>query len=308
MGDKTLIQWCDSTVNPVMGCAGCELLDVCYASEWHDGRLAGASPYYAPQFNVPTLFPGRTAKMAGEPDLRGRPRPKKPWLDGMPRMIFVSDMGDALSEGRYLHRDDLEGFPVGQGKTHFKPGDDKIMTGGVPFEFLEEEIMDMATSSRGRRHIWLWLTKRPERMAEFAEWRGKPWPPNVWPGTSITSTKTLWRLDALSEVGDASTRRFLSIEPLWEEISISGHFMLGNWWVIVGGESSQKARPAKPFDLAWARKLRDECRALEIPFFLKQLGGAPVENGEPYRLRLKPAHGGAWEEWPEDLRVREMPS
>jgi protein gp37 len=25
MGDKTSIQWCDSTVNPIMGCNGCEL-------------------------------------------------------------------------------------------------------------------------------------------------------------------------------------------------------------------------------------------------------------------------------------------
>ena len=25
MADKTKIQWCDSTVNPIMGCAGCEL-------------------------------------------------------------------------------------------------------------------------------------------------------------------------------------------------------------------------------------------------------------------------------------------
>ena len=25
MADKTKIQWCDATVNPIMGCAGCEL-------------------------------------------------------------------------------------------------------------------------------------------------------------------------------------------------------------------------------------------------------------------------------------------
>ncbi|MEX2577541.1 MAG: hypothetical protein WD342_00675 [Verrucomicrobiales bacterium] len=25
MSEKTKIQWCDSTVNPIMGCAGCEL-------------------------------------------------------------------------------------------------------------------------------------------------------------------------------------------------------------------------------------------------------------------------------------------
>jgi hypothetical protein len=27
MGTKTAIEWCDSTINPVMGCDGCELWD-----------------------------------------------------------------------------------------------------------------------------------------------------------------------------------------------------------------------------------------------------------------------------------------
>jgi protein gp37 len=39
MGKTTEIQWCDSTVNPVMGCAGCELWDgklkICYAGVLH---------------------------------------------------------------------------------------------------------------------------------------------------------------------------------------------------------------------------------------------------------------------------------
>lgn len=40
-------------------------------------------------------------------------------------------------------------------------------------------------------------------------------------------------------------------------------------WVIVGGESGNKGRPMHP---DWARSLRDQCKAADVPFFFKQWG------------------------------------
>jgi len=40
-------------------------------------------------------------------------------------------------------------------------------------------------------------------------------------------------------------------------------------WVIVGGESGPGARPMHP---DWARSLRDQCQAADVPFFFKQWG------------------------------------
>lgn len=40
-------------------------------------------------------------------------------------------------------------------------------------------------------------------------------------------------------------------------------------WVVVGGESGQKARPMHP---DWARSLRDQCAAAGVPFLFKQWG------------------------------------
>ena len=40
-------------------------------------------------------------------------------------------------------------------------------------------------------------------------------------------------------------------------------------WVICGGESGPGARPMHP---AWARSLRDQCAAADVPFFFKQWG------------------------------------
>jgi protein gp37 len=80
-------------------------------------------------------------------------------------------------------------------------------------------------------------------------------------------------------------------------------------WVIQGGESGPRARP---FDLAWARSLRDQCKAAHVAYFLKQLGARPEadwkgwETGQTYErgvVRLRDSHGGGDEsEWPADLR------
>src|SRR4029079_7875431 len=91
-------------------------------------------------------------------------------------------------------------------------------------------------------------------------------------------------------------------------------------WVIVGGESGPGARP---FDLAWARSIVQQCKAAGVPVFVKQLGakprgvveyiGTPFDGdacGEPMTepIRLVNHKGGDPSEWPDDLRVREFPA
>lgn len=185
---------------------------------------------------------------------------------------------------------------------------------------------------------WLLLTKRPENMIELASpvWPGD-WPSNVWAGTTVGVKPSLSRVDHLRKVPAAV--RFLSMEPLLEDVPLDGLFGLepGNaWaeclcdeidpsdrpcvtcevrkeygnasgihWVIVGGESGSKARP---FDLAWARSLRDSCKAAGVAFFMKQLGAKPVDGDRP--IHLLDNHGGNWMEveFPADLRIREFPA
>lgn len=277
MADKTAIHWCDGTVNPVMGCDGCELWCAkrrsCYAALLHK-RHGGKNTGYAIDFNRPERFSGRVAEAARLSDLRGLRRPHKPWLDGRPRMIFVSDMGDILSKS-------------------------------ISFEYSEAEIIDNVTSPAGRRHRWLWLSKRPGRMAEFSTWLkdfGQDWPVNLWAGTSVTTAKTVAKLDDLLEVGDKWTRRFVSVEPQLENVDLRRH-LPGLDWIIQGGESGNNARP---FDVAWARDLRDQCKEAGVDYFLKQVGTRPVEDGKP--LDLRDGHGADWSEWEEDLCVREVPA
>lgn len=94
--------------------------------------------------------------------------------------------------------------------------------------------------------------------------------------------------------------------------------------VIVGGESGPGARPC---NVDWIRSIVGQCKAADVPVFVKQLGSRPVSsalsesvpfpvsvgmnwNGMGvggYSAVLKSRKGGDPDEWPEDLRVREMP-
>ncbi len=145
------------------------------------------------------------------------------------------------------------------------------------------------------------LTKRPERIKDHLPWDwkldGVPYP-NVWLGVTIENRRFVQRADLLREV--PATVRFISAEPLlgplvyddgcypgcncgapiplrWADwynrppLSLSGID-----WLIVGGESGPRCRP---FDLDWARDLRDACEQSGTAFFLKQLGGHPNKRG-----------------------------
>ena len=256
---------------------------ICYAHQLHMFRGGDvtkpdkrAAKGYAPKFEQPTTFPGRMAAAAGWSDLFGKKRDQgepghwKPWLDGLPRLIFVSDMGDALSKE-------------------------------IGFDYLEREIIDVVGTDRGRRHLWLWLTKLPRRMAEFAESldaKGKAWPTNLVAMTTATSQRTAdARIKHLLKV--PARFRGLSVEPLWEDVRLP---LEGIDLCIVGGQSGPGS---KPFDLAWARGVQKQCRQAGTAFFLKQLGARPVVDG--MQVPLKDGHGGDWDEWPADLRVRQMP-
>ena len=247
----------------------------CYAAQLHANRgfdllnpQRTVNVGHAPTFETITHFPGRAEAAAQWSDLAGIERLEKPWLNGLPRLIFVSDMGDAFSRKQ-------------------------------DFPFLRSEMAAFETPE-GQRHLWLWLTKRPEVMRQFADSIGG-FPLNVCAMTTVTSAQTLSRIDTLREVNAAV--RGLSLEPLWGPLA-NDIDLTGIDWVIVGGESGALAN-VEPFPPEWAMALRDRCREEGVAFFMKQLGRRPTFNG--IDTKLQHAHGGDWAEWPEELRVREMP-
>lgn len=265
MADKTAIAWTDATWNPITGCSvvspGCTN---CYAM-----RLAGTRLRHHPSRK------GLTQQTKAGPVWTGEVRLNDQWLDmplrwKRPRMIFVCAHGDLFHENVPLHW-------IG-----------KIW-----------EIMSQAHRKNG--HIFQILTKRPERMREALGPRGIGWyatedivpcpEPGIWLGTSIEDGKREARSWHLANTSAAI--RFWSIEPLLEDLGDLTRFCLFDTidgdrkavdWVIVGGESGPRARPMDP---AWARSIRDQCKAAGVAFFMKQMARkAPI---------------------PEDLQIREFP-
>lgn len=149
-----------------------------------------------------------------------------------------------------------------------------------------------------RKHVFMVLTKRPERMAKLASHLGG-WPRTVWAGVTVCNqAEADEKIPLLLQVPAAV--RFLSIEPMLGPVDLSpwmvphlpvtddledapdgaivdGLERIGErWgrvehlhWVILGGETGPGARPALP---DWVRSVRDECQAAGVPFFFKQWG------------------------------------
>lgn len=172
---------------------------------------------------------------------------------------------------------------------------------------------------------FLILTKRPENYNRLMPWT--VWPKNAWAGTS-TENQAMADLRCPRLLTVQAAVRWLSVEPMLGPIVFDGGMLHGvkPWsdtdpgigWMIVGGESGVAARP---FNVAWAQAIIDTCKQHNIACFVKQLGAVPVDNNG-YEFHLKnPKHllrklslvfkdpkGGNWDEWPEDLRVREFPA
>lgn len=199
---------------------------------------------------------------------------------------------------------------------------------------------------------WQLLTKRPERLRDMLTANGVhewvlesarkigagtifptlQWPlPNVWLGVSCENQDTAdERIPLLLQTPAAV--RFVSYEPALGPVDFRPYLVrtgldpdgcpeIQSWllrWLIIGGESGPNARP---FNLQWARDAIAQCRAVEVPCFMKQAGARPeltryteTDYGTEFfklhgnkTIRLKDPKGGDPQEWPEDLRVREFP-
>jgi protein gp37 len=148
---------------------------------------------------------------------------------------------------------------------------------------------------------WQLLTKRPQNFRRFlpASWIASP-RSNVWLMTTVGVEKSLWRIDELKSC--PAEIYGVSVEPLIEALPTIGEHLDGIGWCIVGGESGPGVRPC---NVEWIRSVLGQCRDHDVACFVKQLGAHVIQGGE---RRIKAdKKGGDMDEWPHDIRVREMP-
>ena len=132
----------------------------------------------------------------------------------------------------------------------------------VPDSYIDQ-VFDVIRQTP--QHTYQILTKRAERMSElFSDHEA---PQNAWLGVSVENRKHgLPRIDSLRRI--QAQIRFLSVEPLLEDLGKVN--LRGIHWVIVGGESSPKARPMKQ---DWVVNIQRQCIQQNVAFFFKQWGG-----------------------------------
>jgi protein gp37 len=319
MGAETKIEWTDKTFNPWIGCfkvsPGCKN---CYAAaldkRWGHARWGKGAPRERTS-EANWKKPIQWDRAAHEAGVRFR--------------VFCASLADVF--------------------------DDEVP------DAWRFDLFEMICVTQ---HLdWQVLTKRPENARRFLsdpetkrelEFRAATrlavplseikWPlPNVWLGTTVEDQE---RADErIPVLLDTPARvHFLSCEPLLEAVDLGEYLKGDRWfasehpmgkpvdWVIVGGESGAGARP---FDLAWAQSIRQQCAETQTPCFVKQLGKVPVVaeaawrdgyGATPGKVRLlnasnrnnapagtvplafgDRAKAGAIEEWPDDLRVRQFP-
>ena len=161
--------------------------------------------------------------------------------------------------------------------------------------------------------IWQVLTKRPERFQPVlygAEggWYlgGNDYWPNIHLGVTVENQAMAdERIPLLLDTPAAV--HWISVEPMLGPVDMRQVVMqdgdhlgptMHNWgcdtgldWVVCGGESGPNRRP---FDVAWALNLYEQCAAARVPYWYKQ--GSALKPGQAAVL---PGYGVV-QEWPEE--------
>ena len=188
------------------------------------------------------------------------------------------------ANARYVTSDNKWREPLRWARQARESGERPLIFGNSLYDLFDDHPTTNATRPRiwelvdETRDVltWLFLTKRPERIASClpATW-GEFWE-GVWLGTSVENADYVDRVDHLRGVSAAV--RFLSVEPALGPVAeaLTGR-MAGIDWVIWGGESGPGFRPA---DHQWARDLHALCRETSTAFFFKQSAGARAGTGK----------------------------
>lgn len=342
MSDKSTIEWTDATWPVVTGCThiseGC---DNCYAAKLTSGRLRHLPEY---------------AGLAEHGKFNGTVRCLTDRLDWplkwrKPRKIFVSDMADLFHDAvpdEFI----AEVFAVMAAcpqhtfqvltKRHARmrsllSSDDFRQTVGI----WAAAVM-RARDSRPRiipgetwplPNVWTGVSVENQRWADIRipALVDTPSAMRFLSCEPVTGEMdlTAWMPPGFAKWRCSGCHRFYSgpVQEICPGCGREGYWCgshTGNGrpngqpigWVITGGESGAKARPAPP---AWFRSIRDQCAGAEVPFLFKQWGSYRwiahsvyddatrcwVDRGiEPQRVSKKLAgrelDGRTWDDYPHE--------
>lgn len=230
--NKTKIDWCDSTWNPVTGCLhGCEY---CYAR------------------GIAHRFDGGKKLKYGVRTLLDEP-------------VIIEGNKSAYPFGFVptFHRYRLNDYIGKKGRNIFVCSMADLFGSWVPENWIDE-VFD--TCEKAPQHNYLFLTKNVERYCELK--CGLPDGDNMWYGTSVTKESEVSRFNSLP----AFHKTFVSIEPILQDLEIKSHNVMFSQidWVIIGAETGRRKNKVVP-ERKWIEDIVNECRNAyyPVPVFMK---------------------------------------
>lgn len=265
--EKSKIDWCDSTWNPITGCLhGCEY---CYAR-----GIAKRFSDYDGGFCL-------TSKEHNDGDVF--------------QPLFV------LEEKRYKHINNakprFEPYPFGfeptfhkyrlndyinkKGRNIFVCSMADLFGKWVPDSWIKEVFK---ACEKAQQHNYLFLTKNQKRYIELSK-KGLL-PSKHWYGYSVTKQSDLWEFH---HADDCTVKNlFVSIEPILEAISPGFCSHCPSDWVIIGAETGRRKDKVVP-KREWIERIVMECEYSNIPVFMKSsladIWGKPLIQEFPKGLK-----------------------
>jgi protein gp37 len=340
---KTAIEWTESSWNPVRGTKGrhtCVRISHgcknCYAASMNRRGLGGEPLDYVAGADIPRLDTDALVL-----PLRWR-KPRKVFVCSMTDLFWDAIPDEDID--RVFAVMALARKHTFQALTKRADRMRAYLNGEGVAQRISDAAQVLARASKAQFSVPRDIKAYPVGPdGEFGYRWFIPWPlPNLWLGVSVEDQQRAdERIPVLLQTSAAV--RWVSYEPALGPVSFR---WMGAWpenapttamnpagatghldgmrrldWIVVGGESGPHARA---FDIAWARQVVEDGKAAGVPVFVKQLGAKPIAYdpqhqwlaaGGDFRTggltylkpRPKDRKGGDMSEWPEDVRVRQMP-
>ena len=242
MMNKSEIDWCDFSWNPVTGCRrGCEY---CYAR------------------NQARRFSGDVRVNVTDPQLHAEEGPAGK-IYTLPRP-FKNSRGTTIPHPAGFEPTFHE-YRLGDPARKKKPASIFVCSMAdlfgdwVPDDWIMR-VFDACCDVP--RHRYLFLTKNPARYTRLAKAGMLPRRDNFWYGSTATTPDTLfWWSDYHNT--------FVSIEPMLEAFQPAGDCPVKKVdWIIMGAMSGPGSKDHQP-KKEWINPLVEDAQALSVPVFMK---------------------------------------
>lgn len=242
--ERTKIDWCDSTWNPISGCYhGCEY---CYAR--------GIAKRFGKD------YPDLSAYGKQNPPIHVLDNP----IDGTPYPFRFEPTFHAYRLNEYKHK---------KGRSIFVCSMADLFGDWVPNNWISEVFQ---ACRQANQHRYFFLTKNPKRYLALANQGLLPKEDFFWYGQTITRAN-----DSYVDLSEEGTKWFLSIEPILEPINLPN---MPNWVIIGAetGRRKGKVVPKREWIENLVQKCREENVPVFMKASLAEIWEKPLIQEFPW--------------------------